>query len=102
MACSDYAQLIDAWTSYAWWDGIVCFYQPQLGASVIAFVFFGVTAMTLYMSTGSIIVPTVIGIVAGGVIFALLPALGIEAALVVIILVSSVAMYLLAKRSGNR
>lgn len=102
MACGDRPKLIDFWTNFEFWDGINCFYSDQLGASVIAFVFFGVTAMSLYLSTGSIVVPMVIGIVIGGVAFALLPGVGIEVALMVIVLGAGGAMYLLAKRSASR
>lgn len=102
MACGDQSQLIDFWTNFNWWDGIVCFYNDQLGASVTAFIFFGVTAMALYISTGSIFVPTVIGIIVAGVIFVLLPAWGIEVALIVIVLVGGGAMYLLARRASQR
>lgn len=100
MACSDYSKLIDFWTNWQWFDGINCFFADQLGQSVIAFIFFGVTGISLYLSTGSIVVPTVIGIIIGGVAFALLPAYGIEVGLILIVMVGGGAMYFLARRAA--
>lgn len=100
MACSDQSQLIDFWTNFAWFDGVNCFYADQLGQGVIAFIFFGVTAFTLYNSTGSLVPSAVIAVVTAGVIFAVLPAAGIEVALLVIVMAVSAAVYLIWKRAS--
>lgn len=100
MACSDQSALIDFWTNFAWFDGVNCFYADQLGQGVIAFLFFGVTAFSLYNSTGSLMPSAVIGVITAGVIFAVLPAAGIEVGLLIIIMAVSAGVYLLWKRAS--
>lgn len=100
MACSDHSTMIDFWTNWQFFDGVYCFYSDQLGAGVIAFLFFFVTASTMYNATDSAVTPLVVGLLGGGVIFALLPAAGIEVALLLMIMAVAAAMYLLARRSA--
>lgn len=100
MACTDQTDLIDFWTNFAWFDGVNCFYADQLGQGVIAFIFFGVTAFSLYNSTGSLVPSAVIAIITGGVVFAVLPAAGIEVALLIIVMAVSAGVYLLWKRAS--
>lgn len=99
MAC-DRPELIDYGTNFEFFDLATCWYFDTLGAGLSMYIFAGATAIALYAATGSVWTPIVIGIVTGGVLFALLPAAGSQVALILIVLGAGVAMYLLARRTA--
>lgn len=77
---------IEYWTSWQFVDGAVCFYGDSFGVTVFMLLFFGVTMVGLYNASGSMMLPIVMLIALGPMIFLLLPAVGTQAAVMVTIL----------------
>ena len=65
---------------------------------MFAFVIFGGVGLGLFVTTGSVVLPAVLGILFAGVLFALLPPTVTNIALVVLLLLFSVAGILLVRR----
>lgn len=62
---------------------------------------FGGVGMALFITTGSLAIPSVLGILLAGMLFAVLPATVVNLALVVLLLVLSSGGLLLAYRTGG-
>ena len=62
---------------------------------------FGGVGMALFITTGSLAIPSVLGILLAGMLFAVLPATVVNLALVVLLLVLSSGGLLLAYRAGG-
>jgi len=90
MACGEYpGNAIQYWLEWRFIDGTVCPFGDQIGVGVTMLMFFGLTFMTLYIATDSVIVPMAALIVLAPAAMALLPALGFN--FVVVVLVLSIA-----------
>jgi hypothetical protein len=84
MACGVYPDApIQYWLNYEFVDGAVCFYGDHIGVTAFMLVFFGVTMIGLYNSTGSMMLPIIVTIALGPMMLFLLPAVGIQAVVIV-------------------
>lgn len=87
MPCGQYPDHpIRYWLNWDFVDGAVCVYGDQIGVSVTMLLFFGVTFLTLYQSTGSVLVPVGVLVVLAPLVVVLLPAVGLQFASVILIL----------------
>jgi len=102
MPCGDYTQHpIEYWADFRFIDGVVCYYGDQVGVGVFMMVFFAMTFLALYQSTGSIMLPVVVLIVLAPIMAVLLPALGIQFIVVVLVLMIALAGFWLYITSGS-
>jgi len=101
MACRDTQHPIDYWTDFEFIDGVVCFYGDQVGVAVFMLVFFSMTFLALYQSTGSIMLPVVVLVVLAPIMAVLLPALGLQFVVVVLVLMIATAGFWLYSSSGS-
>lgn len=73
---------INYWTSWQFVDGVVCYFGDSFGLTAFFLMFFGVTMLGLYNSTGSMMVPVIVMIALGPMVMFLLPAVGVQAVMV--------------------
>ena len=73
---------IEYWLNWQWVDGVVCFYGDSIGVLAFMLIFFGITFMGLYNSTGSMMLPIVVLIALGPMVLFLVPAVGVQAIIV--------------------
>lgn len=87
MACGRYPDHpINYWLEWDFLDGVVCTYGDQIGVSVTMLLFFGATFLTLYQASDSVLVPAAVIIVLAPLVMALLPAVGFQFAVVVVVM----------------
>lgn len=102
MSCGDHPQHpIEYWSNFEFIDGVVCYYGDQIGVSIFMLVFFAMTFLALYQSSGSIMLPVVVLIVLAPIIAVLLPAIGIQFIVVVMLLMLAIAGFWLYISSGS-
>lgn len=102
MACGDYPQHpIEYFNEFRFVDGIVCYYGDQIGVSVFMLVFFAGTFLGLYQATGSIMLPVVVLIVLAPLMAVLLPAIGLQFIVVVLVLMLAIGGFWLYQASGT-
>lgn len=103
MACGDYPQHpIEYWADFRFIDGIVCYYgDPPIGVTVFMMVFFTGTFLGLYQASGSIMLPVVVLIVLAPLVAVLLPALGLQFIVVVLVLMLGAAGFWLYQSAGS-
>jgi len=102
MACGDHPQHpIEYWSNFEFIDGVVCYYGDQVGVSVFMLVFFSMTFLALYQSTGSIMLPVVVLVLLAPIMAVLLPALGLQFIVVVLVLMIAMAGFWLYSSSGS-
>jgi hypothetical protein len=102
MACGDYPNdTLQYFLEFRFLDGIVCWYGDQLGVSVFMLFFFTATFAALYAATGSIMLPVVVLIVLAPLVAVLLPAIGLQLTVVVLILMLAIAGFTLFKTSSQ-
>jgi len=96
MACGEYPDApLNYWLEWRFIDGAVCPFGDQIGVAVTMLLFFGITFMSLYLASDSVIVPVAVLIVLAPATVALLPALGFNFVVVVLILaIASAGTYL--------
>lgn len=101
MACGDYSKHpIEYFNEFRFIDGITCYYGDQLGVSVFMLFFFTTTFLGLYQASGSVMLPVVVLIVLAPLIAVLLPALGIQFIVVVLVLMLAIAGFWLYQSAG--
>lgn len=102
MACGDYPQHpLDYFLEFRFIDGVVCYYGDQIGVSVFMLVFFTMTFLGLYQASGSVMLPVVVLIVLAPIMAVLLPALGVQFIVVVLVLMIAIAGFWLYQASGS-
>ena len=102
MACGDYPQHpFQYFTDWRFLDGIVCYYGDQLGVSVFMLVFFTTTFLGLYQASGSVMLPVVVLIVLAPLVAVLLPAIGVQFIVVVLVLMLAIAGFWLYTSAGR-
>lgn len=102
MACGAYPdEPIRYFLEWRFIDGAVCYYGDQIGVTVFMFIFFGVTFLSLYQSSGSIMLPIVVLIVLAPLVFVLLPAVGVQFVAVVMVIMLSIGGFWLYSRAGT-
>lgn len=99
MACGAYPKYpLDYWLEWRFVDGTVCTFGDQIGVSVTMLMFFGITFLALYQASGSVVVPLAALIVIAPATMVLLPAIGVQFAVVVMILaIAGAGTYLYVK-----
>jgi hypothetical protein len=94
MACGKYPDKpINYWLDWNFVDGAVCVYGDQIGVSVTMLLFFGVTFLTLYQSSDSILVPVAVLIVLAPMVIVLLPAVGVQFGVIILVLGLAIVGY---------
>lgn len=102
MACGQYPKHpIEYWLDWQFVDGVTCYYGDQIGVSVFMLVFFLGTFLGLYQASGSVMLPVVVLIVLAPVVVVLLPAIGVQFAVVILILMLAVAGFWLYQSAGT-
>jgi len=87
MPCGAYPDHpIKYWLEWRFVDGAVCPFGDQIGVSVTMLLFFGVTFLTLYQSTDSVLVPVAVLIVLAPLVMTLLPAVGFQFGVIILVL----------------
>jgi len=85
MACGKYPEHpIEYWVNFDFIDGVICPYGDQIGVSLTMLVFFGVTFLTLYQATDSILVPVAVLVVLAPLVIGLLPAVGVQFGVIIL------------------
>lgn len=75
MACSDYSTYKEMLVNGAFFDGIWCPFGDVMGGIVFALLFFAPLGISLYIFSGSIILPFVLFLILGAVVVVQLPGL---------------------------
>jgi hypothetical protein len=102
MACGDYANsALQYFLEFRFLDGIVCWYGDQVGVTVFMLFFFAGTFLALYSATSSVMLPVIVIIVLAPLIAALLPAIGVQFVVVVLILMLALAGFTLFRSSSQ-
>ncbi len=102
MACGDYPQHpIEYFLEWRFMDGVVCYYGDQLGVTVFMLMFFTATFLGLYQASGSIMLPVVVLIVLAPLVAFLLPAIGVQFIVVVLVLMIAISGFWLYQASGT-
>lgn len=99
MACGDYATYNDFLRNGQFMDAIICPYADQMGMMVFAMLVYGAISLSLYIYTGSIIIPLVLAILIGGIVLIELPAIAVNLAVLVAVVALAVGVYLLYRRA---
>jgi len=77
---------LEYFLDWAFVDGTVCTFGDKIGVGATILLFFGITFFSLYGATDSVLVPIAVLIVMAPVTVAVIPAIGVQFAVVVIIL----------------
>lgn len=102
MACGDYPNdPLQYLLEFRFMDSIVCYYGDQLGVTVFMLLFFSATFLGLYQASDSVMLPVVVLIVLAPLVGVLLPAIGIQFIVAVLILMLSIAGFILYQASGT-
>jgi len=102
MACGTYPDHpYEYFANWRFVDGIVCYYGDQLGVTVFMLMFFAATFLGLYGATDSIMLPVVVLIVLAPLVSVLLPAIGIQFVVVILILMLGIAGFMLYASAGT-
>ena len=101
--CGEYSSLWEFFVEGAFVDGWLC--AMTGGDATTALLLFGLIfggiELSLFVSTGSIVLPSVLAILLGGVMFGLLPATLVNLALIAVLLLLGALGLLIAFRSGT-
>lgn len=99
MACGDYGPELSSLTSALvdgkFFDAITCAFANEMGGALFALMVFGALGMSLYIYSGSVIVPVVLAIIMGSAILVTLPSSAAQLAGIVILLTVTVGGYLM-------
>lgn len=102
MACGDYPQHpIEYFAGFRFINGMVCYYGDQIGVSVFMLVFFTATFLALQQASGSIMLPVVVLIVLAPLVAVLLPAIGIQLIVVVLVLMIAIGGFWIYLSAGS-
>jgi hypothetical protein len=102
MACGTYPDHpFNYWTDFRFIDGVVCYYGDQIGVTVFMLLFFTGTFLGLYQASGSIMLPVVVLIVLAPFVAVLLPALGVQFIVVIVLLMLATAGFWLYVSAGQ-
>lgn len=100
MACSDYAgDLQTAWVDGAYIDAVMCGYTMQIGDFVFGMFIMVPLLAALYLYSGNVAVPLTVTMITGSVGIAMLPSGVQRAAGIGIVLLTALALWLLANRT---
>lgn len=102
MACNysagNISYITEAFNGTAPADLINCQYQLSVGMEVYALFVFGTLGLMYYISDDSFIIPTVLAVMLGGVLFAELPAGFVRIAALVFVMIGSVSVLYIIHR----
>jgi len=91
MACGAYPNdPLQYWLEWRFMDGVVCAFGDQIGVMVTMLLFFGVTFLVLYAASRSVMVPVGVLIVLAPAVSGLLPAIGVQFTMVVMVIMIAV------------
>jgi len=82
---------LEYWLDWAFVDGTVCTFGDKIGVGVTMLLFFGITFFALYGATDSVMVPLGVLIVLAPITVAVIPVIGAQFALVIILLALAAA-----------
>lgn len=72
-------------------DGVVCTFGDQIGVTVTMLLFFGVTFLVLYQASRSVMVPVGVLIILAPAVMGLMPAIGVQFTVLVMVIMLAVA-----------
>ena len=101
--CSEYSTLREFFIEGHFvrgWDCVMTGGEPATQLLLFGLVFGGLE-LSLFISTGSIVIPSILAILLGGIMFGLLPASFVNLALVAVLLLLGSLGLLVAFRSGT-
>jgi len=103
ITCGEYESLWEFFVEGHFIRGWDCAMTGGDAATQLMFasVIFGGVGLSLFVTTGSIVMPSILAILFGGVIFGLLPATFVNLALVAVLLLLGSLGLLIAFRSGT-
>jgi hypothetical protein len=102
MACNKYPDHpIEYFLDFKWIEGTTCYYGDQLGVQVFFLIFFGVTFLALYNTSDSVLLPMVVVIVLAPILATLLPGIGLQFVLTILLLTLAIAGFSLYQQAGT-
>jgi len=98
-ACGAYpGDPMQYWVNFRFIDGVVCVFGDQIGVGVTMLLFFGITFLNLYKASGSVMLPVGVMILLAPLVVVLLPAIGTNFAIIIVLISLSLAgLYLYLK-----
>lgn len=103
-SCSETEQLfdlfIDGWFVQGWSCAMTG--GDQTTELLFMLITFAAVGVSLFVTTGSLIIPSILGLLLAGMLFAVLPATAINVAMIVLLLVLSAGGLLVVYRAGAR
>ena len=99
MACGDYATYAEFIREGQMFDALYCPFGDQLGGTLFALMVFGAIGMSLYIYSGSVVLPLVLFLIVGSVIIVQLPSAAVQLVGIVILLGITGIGYLMVQRT---
>ena len=92
MACGDYSTLSEYWAQGQFFDGVTCPYAQSMPPELFALLVFAPIGLGLYIASGSVALPLVVGIIIGAAVIVQLPAVAANIVGIAIVLGGAVAL----------
>lgn len=100
MACSDWADGVEALQYYAFHDAVACFYTENAGTAATGMFTFGAITVALYIRTGGITMPVILTLITGSILLPLLPGAASQIAGIILLFAIGVGPVLMLRRIG--
>lgn len=101
MACGDYEYFVDAIKQEAFRDALLCPYQESMTGVVFAMIAYGTITTSLYIRTRSVLLPTVLTVVIGGITVTQIAAPAVALFTVVLLFIVGLAPVALIRRATS-
>jgi len=98
MACSDYASWSEFIAQGQFFDALICPFVDSMGVALAGLMVFGTIGLALYIYSGGIELPLVVGIIAGAGVVTQVPAIASQIVGIVLVLGIALAGYVLIMR----
>jgi hypothetical protein len=99
MACGDYGAYQEFWINGQFFDAVFCPFGDVLGGVGFALFVFGAIGLSLYIYSGSVVMPLVLTLILGSVVVTQLPSIAAQLVGAVVLLGIAIAGYLIVIRS---
>lgn len=100
MACSDWADGVEALQNYAFADAVSCFYTDQAGTAATGMLTFGAVSVAFYVRTGGITMPVILTLILGSILLPLLPGAATQIAGMILLFAVGIGPVLMLRRMG--
>jgi hypothetical protein len=98
MACSDYASWSEFIAQGQFFDALICPFVDSMGVALAGLMVFGTIGLALYIYSGGIELPLVVGIIVGAGVVTQVPAIASQIVGIVLVLGIALAGYVLIMR----